>query len=240
MYLRVNDGQSVDPDSPAAVLVFDCVMEERAEKRVDHVRDQVLVGCSRGHVGHRDEPLLPDGHLEDGASILTVVVAQEGHVREENLFELHERFARLGLADERCHHFEDHGVFQAEVRLGFRVPRADNLLSYLLSQNLVEDVIGGQSERLLVKGQSVGQEHVEVVRSHDVIFALVRRTGQEEAKNLESHEPCRLAGRGNQLEDGTHSLLSVEGRYHGSGEFRQQRHEQLKHVLYKIEKKRET
>lgn len=65
---------------------------------------------------------------------------------------------------------------------------------YLFSENFVEDVVGRQGEALFMDGEPVGEQHVQVVRRHDVVLALVRRTRQEETENLQGHEPGSLTG----------------------------------------------
>ena len=93
----------------------------------------MLLGGPRHDVGHGYEPLLPDGHLEHGAPILAVVVAQKGHVCEEDLLDLEQGLRRFRLADQRRHHFEHHGILQSQMRFRLRVSRAQYLLCYLLN-----------------------------------------------------------------------------------------------------------
>lgn len=57
-YLGVDDGQSVHPDSPASVLVFDGVMEQHTKQRVDHVRGLLFLRVLRMYVRHRNQPFL--------------------------------------------------------------------------------------------------------------------------------------------------------------------------------------
>ena len=82
-----------------------------------------------------------------------------------------------------------------------------------------------------MEGQPLGEEHVQIVRRHDVVLPLVRRAGQEEAQDLERHQPRRLAARPQQFEDGAHALFGVERRHHRRRELGQQRHQQLQHVV---------
>ncbi len=79
----VHDGQSVDPNTPTAEFVFDGVVQKRSEKSEDHIRESRLVLIPRVDVGHRDEPLLPHGHLQHRSTILATRIAQTRHVLEE-------------------------------------------------------------------------------------------------------------------------------------------------------------
>lgn len=85
----------------------------------------------------------------------------------------------------------------------------------LFGENLVEDVVGEDGETLLVERQPLGEEHVQIVWGHDVVLPLVRRPGQKEAEDLQSHQPSGLTSRTEQFEDSTDALLGVEGRHHG-------------------------
>ena len=82
-----------------------------------------------------------------------------------------------------------------------------------------------------MQGKPLGQEHVEIVRRHDVILPLVRGTGQEEAEDLERHQPSGLTGRSDQLKNGADALFGVESRDHGGRELGQEGHQQLQDVV---------
>ena len=79
--------------------------------------------------------------------------------------------------------------------------------------------------------QLLDEQHVKIVRSHDIVLALVRRPRQKESEYLERHQAGRLTGRSDQFEYGTNSLLRIESRHHGGRELGQQSHEQLEHIV---------
>jgi len=49
--------------------------KKRRKRKLYHIRNKVLIGGPGHDVGHGDEPLLPDGHLENSAPVLTIVIA---------------------------------------------------------------------------------------------------------------------------------------------------------------------
>ncbi len=55
-----------------------------------------------------DYPQKCNFYLKNGSSVFSVVVAEEGHVRQEQLLHLLQGRTRLGLPDQRGHHFQDH------------------------------------------------------------------------------------------------------------------------------------
>ena len=63
-YLGMEYGESVDPDTPSAVLKLHGVMQQHAEQRHDHVGDALLLFVVRVDVGHGEEPVLPHRHLQ--------------------------------------------------------------------------------------------------------------------------------------------------------------------------------
>lgn len=91
----MHNGQRVDPDAPSAVLVLDRVMQEHAEQRVHHVRDLLFFRVLRVDVSHGYQPFLPHGHLQNRATILAVVVAEQRHIRQEQLLHLQQLFRLL-------------------------------------------------------------------------------------------------------------------------------------------------
>lgn len=62
--LGVGDGQGVNPDAPAAPLVFDGVVEQNAEDGVNHLCDFLLLAVPRVDEAQRDHPLLPHRALQ--------------------------------------------------------------------------------------------------------------------------------------------------------------------------------
>lgn len=62
--LGMGDGQSVHPDTPAAPLVFDGVVEQDAEDGVHHLCDFLLFTVLWVDEAQREHPLLPYGALQ--------------------------------------------------------------------------------------------------------------------------------------------------------------------------------
>lgn len=50
------------------------------EQRINHIRYFLLFAILRMNVSHCDEPFLPHRHLQNGATILAIVVAQQCHI----------------------------------------------------------------------------------------------------------------------------------------------------------------
>ena len=98
-YLGVHDGQSVHPHSPSAVLVLDSMVQKHAKQRVHHVRDLLLFRVLRVNVGHGYQPFLPYRHLQNSSPILSIVVAQQCHIREEQLLHLEQLLRLLWLSN---------------------------------------------------------------------------------------------------------------------------------------------
>jgi len=88
--------------------MLDGMMEQHAEQGVDHVANLLLFAALWMDVGHRNEPLLPHGHLEHGASVLPIAVAQQGHILQEQLLHIDQGLGLLGLPNQGGHHLEDH------------------------------------------------------------------------------------------------------------------------------------
>lgn len=64
---RVEDGQSVDPDAPAAELVSQGVEEEAAQNLHHRRRGVAVLPVRREERGQSNHPVLPYGHLQDGS-----------------------------------------------------------------------------------------------------------------------------------------------------------------------------
>lgn len=62
--LGVRDGQGVHPDSPAAPLILDGVVEQDAEDGVHHLCDFLLLVVLRVDEAQREHPLLPHRALQ--------------------------------------------------------------------------------------------------------------------------------------------------------------------------------
>ena len=62
-------------------------------------------------------------------------------------------------------------VLQAEVRLRLCVSLVDDVLTHVLGQDLVEDVVDGEREAGLVLQQLLHQQRVQVVGVHHVVPA---------------------------------------------------------------------
>jgi len=88
--------------------MLDRVMEQHAKQRVHHIGYLLLLRILRMDVSHGDQPFLPHGHLQDGTPILTVVVAEQCHIRQEQLLYLQQLLRLLRLSNQRRYHFEDH------------------------------------------------------------------------------------------------------------------------------------
>ena len=57
-YLGMHYGKGVHPDSPAAILILDGVVEQHPEERVHHVTDLLLFVGAGMNVSQCDQPLL--------------------------------------------------------------------------------------------------------------------------------------------------------------------------------------
>lgn len=107
-YLWVYDGQRIDPHSPTAILMFYGVMQQHPEQRIHHVGDFLLLGILRVDVSHGDEPFLPHGHLQYGPTVLAIVITQQRHIWQEELFHLQQLFGLLRLSNECGDDFKYH------------------------------------------------------------------------------------------------------------------------------------
>ena len=64
MNLWVENGKSVDPDAPASVLVLDGVVKQHAEQDHHQLGHSLFLVTAWIHVRHREQPVLPDRHLQ--------------------------------------------------------------------------------------------------------------------------------------------------------------------------------
>jgi len=62
-------------------------------------------------------------------------------------------------------------ILQTVVTLRFRMSCVQDLLRDVLRHNLVEDIVCGQGERLLIEEQSFRQQCVQIVWRHHVVLA---------------------------------------------------------------------
>lgn len=67
-------------------------------------------------------------------------------------------------------------ILQAIVTLRLWVTRVQDLLGDVLRHDLVEHIVCGQGQGLLVEQQSLGQQRVQIVRRHHVVLASVENT----------------------------------------------------------------
>lgn len=104
----MNNGQSVNPHPPAAILVFDGVVEKHAKKRVNHIGKLLLFSVLWMDVRHGYEPLLPNRHLQDRPPVLAVVIAKQRHVGQEQLLDLKQLLVLFRLANQRSDNFQNH------------------------------------------------------------------------------------------------------------------------------------
>jgi len=65
----VQDGKSVDPDSPASILVLDGMMKQHAEQRHHQLSHLLFLVTAWIDVSHREQPVLPYRHLKHGPDI---------------------------------------------------------------------------------------------------------------------------------------------------------------------------
>lgn len=71
-------------------------------------------------------------------------------------------------------------ILQSEMAFRLRVPGVEDLLRDVLRHYLVQHVVRGQRQRLLVHQQPFGQQRVQVVRRHDVVLAPAEEEEEEE------------------------------------------------------------
>ena len=65
----MQDGKSVDPDSPASILVLDGMMKQHAEQRHHQLSHLLFLVTAWIDVSHREQPVLPYRHLKHGPDI---------------------------------------------------------------------------------------------------------------------------------------------------------------------------
>jgi hypothetical protein len=122
-------------------------------------------------------------------------------------------------------------IFQSEVRLRFRMPRVEYLLADVFGHDLVENVVSGYGQDIFVQEEPLGQERVEIMRAHDVVFSLVGAPAEEKSQQLQGLQPDQLALRRQQLEYRPDAVLGVESRDHRRRMFRHQPDQHLEHVV---------
>lgn len=66
-------------------------------------------------------------------------------------------------------------ILKAIMTLGLRMTSVEYLLRYVLGHYLVQYIVCGQGERLLVQQQTLCQKSVQIVWRHNVVFAPIRR-----------------------------------------------------------------
>lgn len=67
-YLRMGDGQSIDPDPPAPPLVLDGMIQKDPEDVVNHLCDLLLLWVLGVYVSQREHPVLPHRALQQAAA----------------------------------------------------------------------------------------------------------------------------------------------------------------------------